>query len=75
MAEPLSIASGVAGIITLSNAVVAAGYSYFNSVRSAPEDLKDLVREIALLNMLISWSKQEPRYRLSRQVSLVWDYH
>jgi len=54
MAEPLSIASGVAGIITLSSAVVAAGYKYFNSVRSAPEDLKILVREIGGLNTLIS---------------------
>lgn len=54
MAEPLSIASGVAGIITLSSAVVAAGYKYFSSVRSAPEDLKDLIREISLLNTLIS---------------------
>ena len=54
MAEPLSVASGVAGIITLSSAVVAAGYKYLNSVRSAPEDLKDLIREIASLNTLIS---------------------
>lgn len=53
MAEPLSIASGVAGIITLSSAVVAASYKYFSSVRSAPEDLKKLVREISLLNTLI----------------------
>jgi hypothetical protein len=54
MAEPLSIASGVAGIITLSSAVVAAGYKYLSSVRSAPEDLKKLIQEIAALNTLIS---------------------
>lgn len=53
MAEPLSIASGVAGIITLSSAVVAANYTYFSSVRSASEDLKNLVREISLLNTLV----------------------
>lgn len=54
MTDPLSIASGVAGIITLSSAVVAAGYKYFSSVRSAPNDLKDLVREISLLHTIVS---------------------
>ncbi|KAH7363690.1 hypothetical protein BKA66DRAFT_552081 [Pyrenochaeta sp. MPI-SDFR-AT-0127] len=54
MAEPFSIASGIAGIITLSSAVVTAGYKYFSSVRSAPNDLKDLIREIASLNTLAS---------------------
>jgi hypothetical protein len=54
MAEPLSIASGVAGLIALSSAVVAAGYKYFSSVRSAPEELKELVRVITLLHTLVS---------------------
>lgn len=54
MADPLSIASGVAGIITLSSAVVAAGFKYFSSVGSAPADLKNLVREISLLHTLVS---------------------
>lgn len=54
MAEPLSIASGIAGIITLSSAVVATGYKYLDSVSSAPEELKDLICEIASINSLLS---------------------
>ena len=54
MAEPLSIASGIAGLITLSSAVVAAGYKYLSSVASAPQDLQDLIREIASLNTVLS---------------------
>jgi hypothetical protein len=54
MTEPFSIATGVAGIITLSSAVVAAGYKYFNSVRSASTEMKDLIREIAFMHMLVS---------------------
>ncbi|KAH7071510.1 hypothetical protein BKA63DRAFT_74120 [Paraphoma chrysanthemicola] len=54
MTEPLSIASGVAGIITLTSAVVAAGYKYLDAVRSAPQDIKDLMREITLLNTIVS---------------------
>lgn len=54
MAEPLSIASGIAGLITLSTAVLATGYKYVNSVSSAPEDLKSLVRETASLSAVLS---------------------
>lgn len=53
MAE-LAIASGIAGIITLSSAVVATGYKYVSSVATAPEDLKDLIREIASMNTLLT---------------------
>lgn len=54
MAEPLSIASGIAGLITLSAAVLTAGYNYVNSVSSAPADFKSLIRETASLNGLLS---------------------
>jgi hypothetical protein len=54
MAEPLSIASGIAGLVTLSTAVLAAGYKYVNSVSSAPEDFKSLVRETASLSVVLS---------------------
>lgn len=54
MAEPLSIASGIAGLITLSTAVLAAGYEYLNSVSRAPEEFKGLVSEIACLNTVLS---------------------
>jgi hypothetical protein len=54
MVEPLSVASGVAGIITLNSAVVAAGYKYIDAVRSAPKEIKDLMREICFLNTIVS---------------------
>ncbi|KAF2827073.1 hypothetical protein CC86DRAFT_416916 [Ophiobolus disseminans] len=54
MAEPLSIVSGIAGIVTLSGAVVAAGYRYINAVASAPKDVRDVVREVAALSALLS---------------------
>jgi hypothetical protein len=63
MAELLSIASGIAGLITLSTAVLAAGYKYVNSVSSAPEDFKSPIRETvslsAVLSELISHSLSE----------------
>ena len=64
MAEPLSIASGIAGLITLATAVLAAGYKYLNSFSSAPEDFKSLVRETACLSAVLS---QLISYSLSEQ--------
>jgi hypothetical protein len=54
MAEPLSIASGIAGLISLSATVLTAGYNYLNGVSSAPEDFTSLIREIASLNVVLS---------------------
>ncbi|CAI6281679.1 unnamed protein product [Periconia digitata] len=54
MADPLSIASGVAGILTLSSAVVGAGYRFIHSVSSAPREFAELIREVAYLNSLVS---------------------
>ncbi len=54
MADPLSIASGIAGLVTLSAAVLAAGYKYVNSLSSAPEDFKSLIRETASLSAILS---------------------
>lgn len=65
MVEPLSITSGIAGLITLSTAVLATGYKYLNSVSSAPEDFKSLVRETASLNAVLS---QLISHSLSEQI-------
>jgi hypothetical protein len=63
MAEPLSIASGIAGFVTLSTTVLAAGYKYVSSISSASEDFKSLVRETPslsnVLSQLISHSLQQ----------------
>jgi hypothetical protein len=54
MANALSIASGIAGLITLSSSIVVAGYKYADSMSSAPDDLKSLLRETASLNSVLS---------------------
>lgn len=54
MVEPFSIASGIAGLITLCTAVRTAGYDYVKSVSSAPEDFKSFVRETASLSAVLS---------------------
>jgi hypothetical protein len=54
MANALSIASGIAGLISLSSSVVVAGYKYVDSMSSAPDELKSLLRETASLNSVLS---------------------
>lgn len=54
MADPLSIASGIAGLLTLSSAVVGVGYRFIHGVASAPREFAELIREIAYLNSLVS---------------------
>lgn len=66
MAEPLSIASGIAGVITLSSAIATAGYKFTSSVKSAPEELKGLVDETKYLSTLLS---QLGHFQVSHPVS------
>ena len=54
MADPVSAASGITALITLSTAVLAAGFKYLHSVLSAPEEFKSLVQETASLNGVLS---------------------
>ncbi|KAF1982684.1 hypothetical protein K402DRAFT_457189 [Aulographum hederae CBS 113979] len=52
--DPVSLASGIAGLLTLSTTVLTAGYKYINSISSASEDFKNLLRETASLNAVLS---------------------
>ena len=54
MADAISIASGIAGLVTLSAAVLAAGYRYVSSVSSASQDFRNLIRETASINAVLS---------------------
>ena len=54
MADPLSIVSGITALVTLSATVLAAGYRYVNSISSAPEEFKGLIRETASLSSILS---------------------
>ena len=72
MAEPLSIASGVAGLVTLVNEVLIAGYKYVKSVASAPDDIKSLVHETSVLSAVLS---QFVSHSLSEQTAQQADSH
>lgn len=54
MADPVSIASAVARLITLSGAVLAAGCKYVNDILSAPQELRSLIQETAALNAVLA---------------------
>ena len=49
MADPVSVASGVAGIITLAGAVVATCYRYGCAVKNAPHEAQSLLHEVTSL--------------------------
>lgn len=52
MADPLSIAAGAAGLVSLSGTILAEGYNYIKSVQEAPKQLRSPLSEIAGLNIL-----------------------
>jgi hypothetical protein len=54
MADPLSVISGIAGLITLSTTVVTAGYKFINTILSAPEEFGYLIRDTAYLSTILS---------------------
>lgn len=53
MADPLSIASGIAGLVTLADVVFNRAYHYAKVVKSAEKEIKELVATIQLLSGLL----------------------
>ena len=53
MADPLSIASGVAGLLTLAAALVQTGSEYTSSVRNCPNEVQQLVAEVSILTAVL----------------------
>ncbi len=51
--DPLSIASAIAGLITLSERVVEQGYSFLCTVEGAPRSLRALFLETAAINTVL----------------------
>ena len=49
MADPVSIASGIAGLISLAGQVSLACYQYGCAVKGAPKDIQDLQNEVTSL--------------------------
>jgi len=53
MAEPLSIAASIAGLLSLAGPILAEGYAYMASVRDSPNALKQLLCEIGRLDAVL----------------------
>ena len=53
MADPLSIASGVAGLLTLAAALVQTGSAFISSIRDCPDEVQQLVTEVSVLTAVL----------------------
>jgi len=53
MADPLSIAASIAGLLSLAGPILAEGYAYIASVRNSPNALKQLLSEISRLEAVL----------------------
>jgi hypothetical protein len=78
MADPLSIAASIAGILSLAGAVIHKTYRYGSDVRGAPEDMASFLRELTITTGLLAALKtlaesdaQTASHNLTRNGSLV----
>jgi hypothetical protein len=53
MGEVFGVASAIAGLLSLSGSILSQGYSFTNSVRKAPRELRQLLSETAALNTVL----------------------
>jgi len=53
MADPLSIAASIAGLLSLAGPILAEGYAYISSVRGSPSALKQLLSEVSRLDAVL----------------------
>jgi len=53
MADPLSIAASIAGLLSIARSILAEGYGYIASVRDSPNALKQLLSEISQLEAIL----------------------
>ena len=53
MADPLSIVSGIAGLVALSSTVLAEGYHFVRMVEDCPRALRSLLSETAAINSIL----------------------
>ncbi|KAJ0417567.1 hypothetical protein BJY00DRAFT_315856 [Aspergillus carlsbadensis] len=50
MADPISLAASVAGIVALATSIVQGGYKLYNTVKDCPKELNALLGEVSSLN-------------------------
>lgn len=53
MAEPISISSGIAGLLSLAITVAEKSYQYASSVRSASGTITSYLRELSMLKSIL----------------------
>lgn len=51
--DPLSIASGVAGLLTLAGSVISTGYTLASKIKNRDDTIKALVQEIAIFSGIL----------------------
>jgi len=54
MADPLSIAASIVGLLSVAAPILVEGYTYIASVRDSPSALKQLLCEISRLEAVLS---------------------
>ncbi|KAF8460752.1 hypothetical protein BDZ91DRAFT_851400 [Kalaharituber pfeilii] len=54
MADPVSIASGIAGLATLAKSILTSVYTYWRAVRSAPAEFDNIMRELISLSSVLA---------------------
>lgn len=58
MADPLSVAASVAGLVALVGTVSKSGFQFFSSIKDAPDNAKNLVRSLYTLNVALGQIQQ-----------------
>lgn len=51
--DPLSLSCNIVGVLTVASKLLSLGYSYGNSVKDFPEDIRDLVGELSSLSGIL----------------------
>jgi hypothetical protein len=54
MADPLSTAASIAGLVSLAQVIVKEGYGYLRTAKGCPDELSELVREVTSITGLLS---------------------
>ncbi|KAF8535579.1 ankyrin repeat-containing domain protein [Trichophaea hybrida] len=54
MADPLSTAASIAGLVSLAQLIVKDGYGYIRTAKGCPDELSQLVREVTSITGLLS---------------------
>ena len=54
MADPLSIAASIAGLLALCGKIISEGYTFANSVHNCPKELPLYLQEISLLSAVFA---------------------